>query len=150
MTTRAELTERRLFKDRCMWGPGNWSTKKVQERSADQHSFTYVISGVALEGASVDLHIGTISSSDCSALMSWMFRPGNWSKESSGNVCVPSFIHLHRNHRCCSRRCKCRSPPSHHPQQQLLRPIELDVPPQNIEKVQESSRDHHSLLHLPA
>jgi hypothetical protein len=33
MAIRAGLTERRSFKDRCMWGPGNWSTKKVQERS---------------------------------------------------------------------------------------------------------------------
>jgi hypothetical protein len=55
--------------------PGNWSTKKVQERSADQHSFTYVFSGVALEGASVDLHIGTAYRINCSALLSWMSRP---------------------------------------------------------------------------
>ena len=62
-----------------MWGPGNWSTKKVQEHSADQHSFTYAFSGVALEGASVDLHIGTAIRTNCSALLSWMSGPGNWS-----------------------------------------------------------------------
>jgi hypothetical protein len=33
--------------------------KKVQEFSVDHHSSTYPISGVALENAGVDLHIGT-------------------------------------------------------------------------------------------
>ena len=63
-----------------MWGPGNWSTKKVQGRSADQHSFTYVFSGVALEGASVDLHLGTVERTNCSALLSWMSRARTWRK----------------------------------------------------------------------
>jgi hypothetical protein len=62
-----------------MWGPGNWSTKKVQDHPADQHSFTYLSGGVALEGASVDLHLGTARPINCTALLSWMSRPGNWS-----------------------------------------------------------------------
>jgi hypothetical protein len=52
--------------------------KQVQERPADQHSFTYPVSGVGLEDAGVDLHIGTASRINCSALLSWMSRPGNW------------------------------------------------------------------------
>ena len=80
MAIQAGLTERRSFKDRCMWGPGNWSTKKVQERSADQHSFTYVSTGVALEGTGVDLDICAITSKDCSALLSWMSGPGHGGK----------------------------------------------------------------------
>jgi hypothetical protein len=43
-----------------MWGPGNWSTKKVQERSADQHSFTYVISSVRDKLRVIDRDIGVI------------------------------------------------------------------------------------------
>jgi hypothetical protein len=44
---------------------------EVQEISGDHHSFTYICSSVALEGASVDLHIA-FDSSNCSALLSWM------------------------------------------------------------------------------
>jgi hypothetical protein len=33
---------------------------------------TYVVSGVAVEGARVDLHIGTTVHKGCSALLSWM------------------------------------------------------------------------------
>ena len=44
----------------CMWGPGNWSTKKVQERSADQHSFTYVFSSVRDKLRVIDRDIGVI------------------------------------------------------------------------------------------
>jgi hypothetical protein len=77
MAMRAGLTERRSFKDRCMWGPGNW--KNNQEIYVYHQSFAYRTSGVALEGAGVDLHIGTGIRINCSALLSWMFRPGNWS-----------------------------------------------------------------------
>jgi hypothetical protein len=63
-----------------MFRPGNWSTKKVQECSADHRSFTYVSNGVALEGARVDLHIGTAIRSNCSALLSWMSGPRTWRK----------------------------------------------------------------------
>jgi hypothetical protein len=68
--------------------PGNWSTKKVQERSAEQHSFTYVFigSGVGLEGACVDLHIRTAYRSNCSALLSWMSRPRNWKNNQEISV----------------------------------------------------------------
>jgi hypothetical protein len=69
--------------------PGNWSTKEVQERSADQHSFTYVCSGVALEGTGVDLDICAIKSIDCSALLSWMSGPGTWRKVQE--ISVSSF-----------------------------------------------------------
>ena len=62
-----------------MWGPGNWSTKEVQERSADQHSFTYLDRVVALEGTVVDLDISA-KGIDCSALASWMSGPGTWKK----------------------------------------------------------------------
>jgi hypothetical protein len=34
--------------------PGTWSTKKVQERSADQHSSAYHVSGVGVEGRVMD------------------------------------------------------------------------------------------------
>ena len=76
--------------------PGNWSTKKVQERSADQHSFTYVSSGVALEGARVDLHIGTVFRINCSAILSWMFRPRTWRKVQEISVSWFSRIILDR------------------------------------------------------
>ena len=72
----------------CMWGPGNWSTKKVQERSADQHSSTYLSGGVALEGASVDLHLGAVRI-NCSALLSWMSGPRTWRKVQE--ISVSSF-----------------------------------------------------------
>jgi hypothetical protein len=77
MAIRAGLTERRSFKDRCMWGPGTW--KNNQEISVYHQSSTYEGSGVGVEGTGVDLDICAIKSIDCSALLSWMFRPGNWS-----------------------------------------------------------------------
>jgi hypothetical protein len=77
MAIRAELTERRSFKDRCMWRPGNW--KNNQEISVYHQSSTYRTSGVALEGASVDLHLGA-TGIDCTALLSWMSGPRTWKK----------------------------------------------------------------------
>jgi hypothetical protein len=45
-------------------------------------------------------------------------------EESSGTFCRPAPIHL-LYPRCCSRRCRCRSPHWRHFQQRLPRPIDL-------------------------
>jgi hypothetical protein len=45
--------------------PRTW--RKVQESSADHHSFTYSASGVGLKGAGVDLDV-CITRKNCSAL----------------------------------------------------------------------------------
>jgi hypothetical protein len=72
---RAGLAERRPFKVAC-GAPRNW--KNNQEISVYHQSSTYESSGVALEGTGVDLDVCTLRK-NCSALLSWMFRPGNWS-----------------------------------------------------------------------
>jgi hypothetical protein len=65
MAIRAGLTERRSFKDRCLWGPGNW--KKVQEKSLYHHSSTYIIRVVKLKPTGVDLNVCIIRT-NCTAL----------------------------------------------------------------------------------
>jgi hypothetical protein len=62
--------------------------EKFQESSADHHSSTYPVSGVGVEGAGVDLHIGTTRRTNCSALLSWMSRPGNWSTKKVQELSV--------------------------------------------------------------
>ena len=71
--------------------------KEVQGRSADQHSFTYVFSGVALEGGSVDLHSGAVIRTNCSALFELDVPPREL-EESSGNFLGLALMHVHRKH----------------------------------------------------
>ena len=67
MAIQAGLTERRLFKDRCMCGPGNW--KKVQEISVYQHSSTYrVRSNIRDKLRVIDRDIGA-AGIDCTSIL---------------------------------------------------------------------------------
>jgi hypothetical protein len=74
--------------------------KKVQERSADQHSFTYVFSGVALEGTGVDLHLGTTNSINCTSILkkAKLDVPPRELEESSGNFLGLALMHVHWQH----------------------------------------------------
>jgi hypothetical protein len=60
-------SQHKLHRPSSSWmsRPRNWRT--VQEISWDQHPSKYLIGSVALEGASVDLHIGTARRSNCSS-----------------------------------------------------------------------------------
>jgi hypothetical protein len=113
-----------------MSGPRNWSTKKVQERSADQHSFTYVCSGVALDSTGVDLHLGAALRINCSALLSWMSGPGNWSMKKVQKI---SWMDIENSRSCLYywRQSWYHGSPALHQirRNKLLRPSELDVPP---------------------
>jgi hypothetical protein len=52
----------------------------------NHRSPTYIFSSVALEGARVNLHIGTVVHKNCSPLLSWMSRPGIGAQRKFRNV----------------------------------------------------------------
>jgi hypothetical protein len=83
--------------------PPGIGARKIQESSQRSFGITYIGGRVALEGAIIDLNIGTTSPSiNSSALEVACPPPGH--RENSGKFCSSSLINLQS-----SRRCWCRS-----------------------------------------